>query len=292
MGNEKTNTASQVPDTDTYAHKLHLSDFLREPVIRSAIQALQLPSGSRGLDAGCGIGSHTLLLAEAVAPAGHVTGLDLSPEFLVQAREIANKSSLSEQVSFQEGDVSRLPFDDDTFDWVWSADCVGYAPAEPVPLLKELGRVVKPGGSVAILGWSSQQLLPGYPMLEARLNATSSGIAPFIKGKRPELHFLRALGWFRDAGLEEPRAQTFVGDIHAPLSDNIRSALISLFEMRWGEPQSELTQEDWTEYQRLCQPESSDFILNLPDYYAFLPIRCSTARWPNESFGRQSFKRP
>ncbi len=42
-----------------------------------------------GLDAGCGIGHHTLLLAEAVAPAGHVTGLDLSPEFLVHAREIA-----------------------------------------------------------------------------------------------------------------------------------------------------------------------------------------------------------
>ena len=268
-GNEKTNAASQVPDMDTYAHKLYLSNFLREPVIRSAAQALQLPSGSRGLDAGCGIGSHTLLLAEAVAPAGHVTGLDLSPGFLIHAREIAEKSSLSEQVSFQEGDVNKLPFDDDTFDWVWSVDCVGYAPAEPVPLLKELARVVKPGGSVAILGWSSQQLLPGYPVLEARLNTTSSGIAPFIKGKRPELHFLRALGWFSEAGLEEPRAQTFVGDVHAPLSDDIRSALTSLFEMRWGEPQSEMTQEDWAEYQRLCQPESSDFILNLPDYYAF-----------------------
>ena len=65
---------------DTYAHKLYLADFLREPVIRSAIQSLQLPSGSCGLDAGCGIGSHTLLLAEAVAPDGHVTGLDLSTE--------------------------------------------------------------------------------------------------------------------------------------------------------------------------------------------------------------------
>ena len=269
MGNEKNSFTSKVPDTDTYAHSLFLSDFLREPVIRSAIQALQLPLGSQGLDAGCGIGHHTLWLAEAVGPAGHVTGLDLSPEFLVRAREIAEKSGLSERVSFQEGDVNKLPFDDDTFDWVWSADCAGYHPAEPLPLLKELARVVKPGGSVAILAWSSQQLLPGYPLLEARLNATSSGIAPFVKGKRPELHFLRALGWFRDAGLEEPTAQTFVGDAHAPLSDDIRSALISLFQMRWEEPQSEVSQEDWAEYQRLCQPESPDFILNLPDYYAF-----------------------
>jgi ubiquinone/menaquinone biosynthesis C-methylase UbiE len=254
---------------DTYAQKLDLSDSLREPSIRSAIEALQLPSGSRGLDAGCGIGSHTLLLAEAVAPGGHVTGLDLRPDFLAHARETAAKSSLSEHVSFQEGDIRRLPFDDDTFDWVWSVDCAGYAPGEPLPLLRELARVVKRGGIVAILAWSSQQLLPGYPLLEARLNATSLGIAPFAEGKRPQLHFLRALGWFRDAGFEECKARTFAGDVHAPLSDELRAALLSLIEMRWGEPQSELSQEDWAEYQRLCQPESPDFILDLPDYYAF-----------------------
>ena len=134
-------------------------------------------------------------------------------------------------------------------------------------------------------------LLPGYPLLEARLNATSLAIAPFTKGKkgeRPELHFLRALGWFRDAGLKEPTAQTFVGDVHVPLSDDIRSALMSLFQWHWGEPQSELTQEDWAKYQRLCQPESSDFILNLADYYAFLPIRCSVARSPNEPVRRDT----
>jgi ubiquinone/menaquinone biosynthesis C-methylase UbiE len=269
MKNERSNTANQVPNMDTYAHKLYLSDFLREPVIRAAIQALQLPSGSCGLDAGCGIGSHTLLLAEAAGPGGHVIGLDLSPELLVHARENAKKSRLLEHVSFLEGNVKKLPFGSDTFDWVWSVDCVGYAPLEPLPLLKELARVVKPGGSVAILGWSSQQLLPGYPLLEARLNATSLGIAPFVKGKRPELHFLRALGWFHDAGLKEPTAQTFAGDVHAPLSGAIRSALMSLFQMRWGKPQSEVTWGDWAEYQRLCQPESPDFILNLPDYYAF-----------------------
>jgi ubiquinone/menaquinone biosynthesis C-methylase UbiE len=269
MKNERSNTANQVPNMDTYAHKLYLSDFLREPVIRAAIQALQLPSGSCGLDAGCGIGSHTLLLAEAAGPGGHVIGLDLSPELLVHARENAKKSRLLEHVSFLEGNVKKLPFGSDTFDWVWSVDCVGYAPLEPLPLLKELARVVKPGGSVAILGWSSQQLLPGYPLLEARLNATSLGIAPFVKVKRPELHFLRALGWFHDAGLKEPTAQTFAGDVHAPLSDDDRSALMSLFQMRWGEPQSEVTWGDWAEYQRLCQPESPDFILNLPDYYAF-----------------------
>ncbi len=80
---------------------------------------------------------------------------------------------------------------------------------------------------------------------------------------------MRALGWFRDAGLKELNARTFVGNINAPLNDNIRNAMISLFEMVWGNAESEVTQENWEEFQRISQPESPDFILNLPDYYAF-----------------------
>jgi ubiquinone/menaquinone biosynthesis C-methylase UbiE len=287
MRNETNSIAGKAREMDAYAHKLAVCNPLIEPLIPSAIQALQLPSGSRGLDAGCGIGLQALLLAEAVGPAGHVTGLDLSPQFLVHAREIAEKAGLSERISFQQGDVNRLPFDGDTFDWVWSANCIGYHPADPLPLLRELTRVAKPGGSVAILAWSSQQLLPGYPLLEARLNATASGIAPFVKGKRPELHFLRALGWFREAGLEEPTARTFVGDVHAPLSDDIRSALVALLEMRWPGAQSEVTQEDWAEFQRLCQPESPDFILDLPDYYAFFTYSMFRGRVPLQRRGRR-----
>jgi len=67
---------------ETYRDKLVLAQPLRDPAIRQAIRALELPEGSRGLDAGCGIGSHTLLLAEVVGPGGHVTGLDLSAELV------------------------------------------------------------------------------------------------------------------------------------------------------------------------------------------------------------------
>lgn len=278
MRNEKNNTANKVHDSETYARRLFLADLLREPAIRSAIEALQIPAGSRGLDAGCGIGSHTLLLAEAVGPAGHVTGCDLSAEFLIRAEETANKSILSGQVSFQEGDLNKLPFEDDTFDWAWSADILWPGPREmgcisedPLPLVHELARVVKPGGIVAVLFWSSQTLLPGYPLLEARLNAAYSVNSPFCKGMiKPELHHLCALGWLRDAGLEEPTAHTFAADVHAPLNDDIRDALAMTFQMFWGEVKSDVTSEDWAEFQRLCRPESPDFILNLPDYYAFL----------------------
>jgi len=242
---------------------------LRKPVLQSAITALRSPPGSRGLDVGCGNGGHTLHLAQAVNPGGHVTGVDISPDQLAYAEEAARQSELSKNVSFREGDMNDLPFEADAFDWAWSMDCVGYAPVEPLPLIRELVRVVKPGGRIAILAWSSQQLLPGYPKLKARLDATAAGIAPFFTGKSPEKHFLGALGWFREAGLEDLKAQTFVGAVYAPLSDVLRAELLSLFQMRWPGVQSELDPGDWAEFQRICMPDSPDFILDHPDYNAF-----------------------
>jgi len=254
---------------DQFVEIAYLFNRLRAPVLHSAIQALQLPLGSRGLDVGCSVGLQTMLFAEAVGPAGHITGLDLSPDFLAYAKDIVKEAGLSERISFREGDVNNLPFEDETFDWAWSMDLVGYAPMEPLPLIKELARVVKPGGSVAILAWSSERILPGYPLLEARLSATPAGIAPFVDGKKPESHFPRTLGWFRKVGLGECTARTFAGDVHTPLTDDQRSALATLIQMRWPGVEAELSPEDWAEYQRLCLPESPDFILDHPDYYAF-----------------------
>lgn len=256
-------------ETDAYIQRLLEANPLREPLLRSAIRALQLPNGSHGLDVGCGVGLQELLLADAVGCEGHVVGLDILPEFLAYGEKLAWEAGLSEQITFRLGDMNSLPFDEDTFDWAWSADCIGYPAGELNPLMKELRRVVKPGGQLIILAWSSQQLLPGYPLLEARLNATCSAYLPFLKGKSPELNFLQAMRWFQEADLEEIKAQTFVGDVQAPLSRGERTALTSLFGMLWGQPQPEVAQEDWREYQRLCKPESTDFILDLPGYYAF-----------------------
>ncbi|MBU0514241.1 MAG: methyltransferase domain-containing protein [Proteobacteria bacterium] len=257
------------PATDDLAHKVYLFHPLREPLLRSAIRTWSPSPGSRGLDAGCGIGLPALLLAEAVGPDGRVVGLDLSPGLLAYAETAAERSGLSDRMSWQRGDVNRLPFHDECFDWAWSVDCVGYMPRDPLPLIREMARVVRPGGVVAVMAWSSQQLLPGYPALETRLNATATGIAPFVQGMRPERHFPRGAGWFGQAGLSDASAHTFVGQVQAPLTDEQRRALTCLFEMRWEGARSEATPGDWAEYQRLCRPESSDFILNIPDYYAF-----------------------
>jgi len=138
-------------------------------------------------------------------------------------------------------------------------------PSLGLPALKELARVVKPGGTVAIHAWSSETLLPGYPLLEAHLRATSPGLAPFAPGADPELHFLRALGWLRELGLQDVKARTFVGEAAAPL----HQALVELFDMRWAGVEEELTEADRAEYRRLCLPQSPEFIVNDPDYYAF-----------------------
>ena len=190
---------------------------LREPVFRSAIETLSLSSGSRGLDAGCGMGFQTLLLADAVATGGHVVGLDIAPKLLTYAHQVVGHSDLADRISLQQGDMRQLPFDSDSFDWAWSVDCAGYILLEPLSLITELVRVVRPGGYIAILAWTSEKLLPGYPILEAHLNSTSAGIAPFTRGQKAESHFMCSIGWLRGAGLEDIAVNTFVLNQTIPL---------------------------------------------------------------------------
>jgi demethylmenaquinone methyltransferase/2-methoxy-6-polyprenyl-1,4-benzoquinol methylase len=264
-----TSNSNQVASSNTVIQSLEQANPLREPTLRSIIAALNFAPGSHGLDIGCGIGLQTLLLAEATQPKGRVTGLDISAELLDYARNKIKASPLADQISFKQGDMYSLPFPDDSFDWAWSADCVGYPSGDLRSALKEIVRVVRPGGRVAILAWTSQQLLPGYPLLEAQLDATCSAYVPLLRGQRPESHFTRALRWFSAAGLTEAKALTFIGEVQAPLSVECRIALTALFEMLWGVASPEATEADRLEYQHLCQADSPDFILNLPEYYAF-----------------------
>lgn len=242
---------------------------LREAVLREAIRALQLPAGSRGLDIGCGIGLPSILLAEAIEPGGKDVGLDISLPMLVHARRRVHNSERAHCLSLQQGDMTRLPYRDHAFDWAWSMDCVGYPAGDLPPILKEICRVVRPGGSVSLLAWSSQQLLPGHAMLEARLNASCSSYAPFLEAAPPLSHFHRALHWYAEAGLVNATCRTFLGEVQAPLTPETRDALALLFDMLWGQPSTEASRDDIDAYRRLCSPESPDRILDVPGYYAF-----------------------
>jgi len=255
--------------TDSYLEKILATNILREKMLASAVSALNLPTGSRGLDAGCGAGLQCLLLADATGPNGHVTGLDISADFLAYGREIAKQAELANRISFVEGNAAALPFEDNSLDWVWSADCIGYGPWDPMPMLEECKRVIKPGGTLALLAWSSEHLLPGYPALEARLRATTPGLAPFEQGMGPTRHFLRTLGRLRQLGCEDCNSAVFADSVQAPLSKEELRAMTLLFDMRWPGVTEELSQGDAAEFERLCLPASPDFVLTQPDYYAF-----------------------
>ena len=101
-------------DMEKYARSLYLSDVLRSATIRAVVDALGLPVGSQGLDIGSRGGTHTLLLAEAVAPDGHVTGLDISSKMVEYARNAADRSHMADLVNFRKGDMCALPFSQDT----------------------------------------------------------------------------------------------------------------------------------------------------------------------------------
>jgi SAM-dependent methyltransferase len=267
-------------DPASYMEKLYQSDPLQDPLMRRIVRSIGFSEGSRGLDAGCGVGLQVPPLAEAVGPQGHVTGLDILPQFLEEAGRNIARWKLEKQVSLVQGDIYELPFREQEFDWVWSASCACYAMDRPLDLLEEFRRILKPDGLLAIVIWSGQQLLPGYPRLEAALNATAPGIAPFTAGDQPARHFLRLSGWMGKAGFEEATAQPFTGGACAPLDEPIRDALLALIRMRWLEADKELSRADRRLYRRITDPSSPDFILGQPDYYGFYTYTLFRAKVP------------
>ena len=153
-----------MPDEHSYHRRLLVAEPIHRPIVLEAIAALDLTNGSSGLDAGCGIGLQCHALACAVGDGGHVTGVDISPDLLGMAEERAKRAGLSERISYTPGDVRRLPFPDRSFDWVWSANCVGYAPlSNPALLIRELSRIVWPGGTGAILAWRNSGVVRRRP---------------------------------------------------------------------------------------------------------------------------------
>ena len=267
--------------TRTYAAQLELAARVTEPAIQKAIAAANLPRGSHGLDAGCGIGTHALWLCAATG--GKVTGLDINSDNLAVAKKRVEQKSLSDRIDFIEGSILELPFDDDSFDWSWCSDTLWPVVApDPVAVLKDLSRVVKPGGTIAVLFWTNQIFFPGYPQFEARWNMAFVSSTHYLKFGEPDQHHMRALSWLRRAGLEYPKAQSFLAEFQAPFADDIRDSLGFCFQMFYDSLKSGLSKEDEAEYQRICNPESADFILNNPDYYCNLSYTIFHARVPGK----------
>ena len=99
---------------------------------------------------------------------------------------------------------------------------------------------------------------------------TITKTAPYLKDARPDRHFLRALGWMQSVGLQGIGVRSFAADAYAPLAPEIREAIDTCSQMFFGNLESHVSQEDWAMFQKLCTPESDDYLLKRPDYYCLL----------------------
>jgi SAM-dependent methyltransferase len=132
----------------------------------AALLAPQLRAGMRLIDCGCGPGSITADLARAVAP-GAAIGIDLRKEALLHARTLAREREIA-NVAFQAASVYQLPYADGSFDAAFSCAVLQHLSA-PLLALKEMRRVLKPGGVIGIVDGSSTVTFryPTNPLLEA-----------------------------------------------------------------------------------------------------------------------------
>ncbi len=154
---------------ETYTHGHHES-VLRSHRWRTAANsaAYLLPHLERGmslLDVGCGPGTITIDLARRLAP-GQVVGLDAVEGPLAAARAEADEAGVS-NVEYVVGDAYALPFEDDSFDVVHAHQVLQHL-ADPVAALREMGRVVTPGGVVAARDsdYGAKTWYPADPVLD------------------------------------------------------------------------------------------------------------------------------
>lgn len=131
-------------DGDAFTQKLHAS---RSAARQAAFFLPHLQPGMSLLDCGSGSGSITLGLAQVIAP-GKVTGIEISEAEVARARSRAAAEGIA-NVQFEVGDVYKLTFPAESFDAVFSHNVLEHIP-EPIKALREMYRVLKPGGVIGI----------------------------------------------------------------------------------------------------------------------------------------------
>lgn len=157
---------------------------LHQIVSELLCEAVDLHAGQQVLDVACGSGNTAIAATRRFC---EVTGLDFVPTLLDRARARADAEGLP--VTFEEGDASRLPFADATFDAVLSTFGCMFAP-DQARTAAEMARVCRPGGKIGMASWTPDSL-PGTVF---RIVA---GYIPPAPGLQPPTR------WGTEAGLRD-----------------------------------------------------------------------------------------
>lgn len=138
------------------------------------ISLAELQPGQTVLDLGSGGGLDCILAAQKVGPTGRVFGVDMTPEMLAKARANVQRLGL-QNVEFRQGYLESLPLGDASIDVVISNCVINLSPDKP-QVFREISRVLKPGGRVAV-----SDIVTNGPLPEAVKNSLS-GWAACVSG--------------------------------------------------------------------------------------------------------------
>lgn len=141
------------------------------------VRRRDIQPGMQVLDVACGTGNLAIPAARA---GGVVTGIDIAPNLLEQARARAAAEGL--QADFREGDAEQLPLPDGEFDLVMSMFGAMFGP-RPELVAAELARVCRPGGTVAMANWTAEGFIGEFIKVSAAYVPPPDGIpAPALWG--------------------------------------------------------------------------------------------------------------
>ncbi|HEX6479291.1 MAG TPA: methyltransferase domain-containing protein [Ktedonobacteraceae bacterium] len=121
----------------------------KAPERTQMIRDLHLERGSRVVDAGCGPGLWTPMLARAIGPRGRITGVDISTEALVTAQRRSQGKWYAPQLQLRRGTLEQLPVQPGTAHMIFSANVSQYLP-NPISTFAAMGRYLAPGGRLTI----------------------------------------------------------------------------------------------------------------------------------------------